>query len=207
MPHRVIQQGECLASLAAAAGLNEQKVWELSENAQIRQQREHPHILQPGDIVFIPERELRHEGRSTEQRHHFKRKGTPVSLRVRLLAAGSPIANEAYVLKVAGRELQGTTDGAGLFEAFVPPDAEEATLAMDHRRMELRLMLGHLDPITEISGVQGRLSNLGYDCGGEEGLGPITKSALKAFQETNQINITGEMDDTTRQTLEEKYGC
>ena len=208
MPYHVIQQGECLASLATAAGLNEQKVWELAENAEVRMQRKHPHILQPGDIVFIPEIELRHETRSTDQRHRFKRKSTPVHLWLRVLAAGTPIAKEAYVLKIAGKSIEGTTNDSGVLQEFVPTDAEEAILQLDRGRLELKLMLGHLDPITEISGVQGRLSNLGFDCGDEHGeLGPVTRSALRAFQETYEITVNGEADSATREKLQEKYGC
>jgi N-acetylmuramoyl-L-alanine amidase len=207
MPHHVIQQGECLASLVTAAGLNEQKVWGLPENAGIRLQRKHPHILQPGDIVFIPEKELRHEARPTEQHHRFKRKSTPVYLRVCLLAGGSPIAKEAYVLKIAGKAIEGTTNDAGLLQEFVPADAEEAILQLDRGRLELKLMLGHLNPITEVSGVQARLNNLGYYCGEEERAGPLTRSALQAFQETYQLTVTDVVDDSTRQKLQDKYGC
>ena len=58
------------------------------------------------------------------------------------------------------------------------------------------------------SGVQGRLSNLGYDCGDEHGeLGPVTRSALRAFQETYEMTVNGEADSATREKLQEKYGC
>ena len=61
--------------------------------------------------------------------------------------------------------------------------------------------------ITEISGVQGRLTNLGYDCGKINGkLDSETREALLSFQKTNRINETGEADSATLDKLEQLHG-
>lgn len=65
------------------------------------------------------------------------------------------------------------------------------------------VMLGYLDPVTEPTGVQQRLANLGYDCGPDDGvIGSRTKSALKEFQKQQGLPCTGEVDSDTRATLE-----
>jgi hypothetical protein len=208
MPERVVKQGECLFSIAAAYGFDWRHLWALGENAQLKHQRKLPNILHPGDRLFIPERELKEEPRPTEQKHKFLYKALPFRLRIRLLAAGKPLANEAYALEIAGKRIEAATDADGRLDEQIPPDAAEARLFIGRSKIELQLALGHLDPVEEISGVQGRLNNLGFHCGEVDGvLGPKTESALKAFQETYELAITGEPDEATAAKLKELYGC
>jgi hypothetical protein len=208
MPDHVVKQGECLFSIAAAYGFDWRRVWALGENAQLKHQRKLPNILYPGDRLFIPDRQLKEEPRPTEQKHRFLYKALPYRLRIRLLAAGKPLANEAYILEIAGKHIEGTTDADGRLDQPIPPDAPEGRLLIGESKIELQLTLGHLDPLEEISGVQGRLNNLGYNCGAVDGvLGPKTASALKAFQETYALPITGEPDEATGGKLKELHGC
>ena len=70
--------------------------------------------------------------------------------------------------------------------------------------MEWTLKLGHMDPVSENTGVQAILNNLGYDAGAEND-GTIDeqfKAALMAFQSDNDLEPTGEIDDDTRSLLE-----
>nr|WP_255216649.1 peptidoglycan-binding domain-containing protein [Pseudenhygromyxa sp. WMMC2535] len=67
-------------------------------------------------------------------------------------------------------------------------------------------MFGHLDPATELSGVQQRLVNLGYTCHDPAGeLGESTQEALRAFQRTHDLEVSGELDDDTRARLIELH--
>jgi N-acetylmuramoyl-L-alanine amidase len=44
-------------------------------------------------------------------------------------------------------------------------------------------MIGSLDPLDILSGVQGRLWNLGIDCGPVDNIiGPLTKAGVRTFQ-------------------------
>ncbi len=73
---------------------------------------------------------------------------------------------------------------------------------------EYNLKFGEMDPLTEISGVQGRLNNLGFPCGPIDGiLGLRTCQALKRFQSREDLPITGRPDDATLQKLKEVHGC
>jgi N-acetylmuramoyl-L-alanine amidase len=68
--------------------------------------------------------------------------------------------------------------------------------------------LGDLDPVQEVSGVQGRLNNLGFPCGPVDGvLGSMTQAALRAFQAHVGIDPSGEVDTQTRERLVAEHGC
>jgi hypothetical protein len=207
LPSHVVKQGECLASIGAQYGFTSKALWALSENAALRNKRKNPHILLPGDRVFVPQKDPKNEGRPVDQRHKFV-KHQLVKLKICLLAAGKPIANQGYVLKVGGKNLQGTTDASGILEKPIPADATDATLVLGLDKLELQLKIGSLDPSTEATGVQGRLNNLGFHCGAVDGIvGPLTKSALMVFQETYQLKQTGKIDDATREKLRSLHGC
>lgn len=80
-----LRQGDCITSVAASHGLFWRTVWQHANNAELRQRREDPNILVPGDVVFIPEKRQRPETGATEMRHRFRKKGTPAKLRLRLM--------------------------------------------------------------------------------------------------------------------------
>ena len=208
MPNHTVRQGECLSSIAESNGFTLGRLWNLSENAVLRQKRKNPNVLFPGDIVFVPTKENRYESRTTDKRHRFQRMGRSVELRLRLLSAGQPIANESYQLKIAGTALEGETDEEGKILRKIPYEATEALLWIDQRCLTLQLAVGCLDPVTEITGVQARLNNLGYRCGAVDGcLNPKTRSALKAFQETYRLTVNGEPDVETQDKLKGMHGC
>lgn len=64
-----------------------------------------------------------------------------------------------------------------------------------------------LDPITEPSGVQARLANLGYGVGPIDGIiGPHTRDAIARFQtDQKDLTVTGKPDDPTVQRLQSVY--
>ena len=65
--------------------------------------------------------------------------------------------------------------------------------------------LRHLDPTSEISGLQGRLRHLGYPVGPADGtLDPRGEEALRAFQSEHGLDVTGELDQATQDKLRER---
>ena len=69
-------------------------------------------------------------------------------------------------------------------------------------------MLAGLDPIDEVSGVQGRLYNLGFRPGPHDGiLGPLTEAAIKKFQQQVGAKVDGIAGPETSDHLENEYGC
>jgi N-acetylmuramoyl-L-alanine amidase len=71
----------------------------------------------------------------------------------------------------------------------------------------LELAFGGLDPITELSGIRARLQHLGYLRGPVDGASDAgTERALRAFQEAQGLEVTGVVDDATRDRLREAHG-
>lgn len=210
-----VRQGECISSIAYKYGFLPGTLWNLSENAELKELRKDPNVLFPGDEVFVPEKREKSESGATDQRHTFRRKGVPEVLRIRLAdASGEPRQHQAYVLVVEGRMIAGKTNAAGLLKQPIPPNAREGCLKVQVQdesgemiEEEYPLHLGNLDPVTEVSGIQSRLANLGFECGPASGqLNTETREAIRLFQQSAGLPETGEPDDPTREKLKELHG-
>jgi hypothetical protein len=206
----LVRQGECISSIAENAGHFWETVWNDPANAELRQARQDPNVLLPADRVHVPALREKWEPRPTELRHRFRRRGWPETLRFRVLRDDEPRGNQPYTLAVDGVETTGVTDANGNLSQPIAPNARRAILHVgtepDMDRYEFTL--GAIDPIDSISGVQGRLNNLGFDCGAIDGKwGPQSEAAMRKFQKKNSLTVTGEPDDATRRKLQENYGC
>ncbi|MGN6368592.1 MAG: peptidoglycan-binding protein [Phycisphaerae bacterium] len=210
MPWHVVQQGECLSSIAHDAGLLWQTVWNHPDNASLKQKRKNPNVLLPGDRLFLPDKQLQEFDRPTDARHKFKRKNTPAKLRLRCLdPAHHPHRNCPYTLTIDGQTFTGHTDSNGLLSQNIPPNAASATLDLQLPDKTLRylLRLGHLNPHDDLTGLQHRLRNLGYYIPDDSGtLDTPTSNALKFFQQKYKLNVTGQPDEPTLNKLKEIHG-
>ena len=206
----MVRQGDCVQSIATERGLRWETIWNHPRNADLRAARNDPNVLLPGDQLFVPDIQLRQEQGQTEQRHRFKKKGTPGRLRIRILDEGHrPLANAPYTLSIDGRLSNGHLDGDGFLNVVIPPDARSGrlTVGTPPDTMGYELQLGHLDPIDRVSGVQARLNDLGFFCGPPDGtLNESTRAALRAFQEKYQLTVDGNLGQQTKQKLREVYG-
>lgn len=215
--HRVAE-GECLASIAHDAGVPRQRIWDHADNAALREERD-PYLLRCGDRLTIPEPELEEEDCSTEQRHRFRRPAPPTKLRLRLLENDEPRAGLDWRLLLDEDILaEGVTDDDGEFETPISPAVKACTLELGDPVDEdddeappperYHLQLGALDPASTIRGVQARLQNLGFSPGPIDDLiGPLTRAAIRQFQEAADLEVTGEPDDPTKDGLVEQHGC
>lgn len=207
-----VEPGDCLSSIALEYGFTWQSLWNDSANASLKQLRKDPNVLYPGDIVTIPDRAPKQYDAPAEQRHKFKLKGTPAKLRVRLLdAAGKARKNLPFKLKIDGRLSKGTTDSDGRVQTSIAPDAKLAVLTVTDSAGKIldlyELTLGGLNPVTEVSGLQQRLINLGFNCRPVDNeFGPITRAAMNAFQRSANLPATQDPDDATRDALVARHG-
>ncbi len=204
-----VKQGDCLASIAEDAGLLWQKIWDHPENADVRELRDDPNVLLPGDQLTIPEKTVKHEPGATEMRHRFKRKGQPAFLRLRMLDdEDQPRGNEPFTLKIEGHdEINGTTSADGLIECPIPPTAKEGSLTVgDGTSMTTQeLALGDLNPVDTKSGAHGRLTNLGY-LDAQQADDESFERAVSAFQTQQGLEPSGVLDAETRAQLEQTHG-
>jgi hypothetical protein len=209
--YHVVSQGESVESIATENGHFWETLWNDPNNADLKKLRKDPHILFPGDQVYVPPLRPRQENAPTTKRTTFKRKGIPSKLKVRFLDDGKPRAGKAYTLTVDdGPPIQGTTDGDGVLTQPVPPRAEQAVVLFDGDTPDLAFTfsLRWLDPVDTPSGQRERLRNLGYPAGppNDEADLPLS-GAIARFQEQNGLPATGEADDKTQKKLAEVHKC
>lgn len=200
-----VKQGDCISSVAYRAGFFPDTIWHHPENAELKRERTDPNVLLPGDVVVVPVKTLRHEPGDTEQRHRFRRKGVPERLHVQLLQLGQPRANVEYILDLDGKTHRGNADDMGWINHPIVPNASIARLIVDPgpEQDEYDIVIGGVDPKDTVTGVQERLSNLGYDCFITGALDGRTKAALREFQETHGLEVSGEPDAKTTDALEQ----
>jgi len=210
VPQYRVKQGDCIMSIAETYGFFWETIWNHPGNVGLRQRRRDPNILFPGDIVVIPEKTPGSATAPTEQLTKFVKKTACVQVRLRLLdLKRQPRVNVDYIATVDGVNFRGQSDGGGYINIRVRPNAQQLKLKVTEgtKTDEYTLPLGSIDPIDELSGVQQRLTNLGYPCGSEQGTqGELTRAAIRAFQKEMNLNVTGELDDATRQKVEQLHG-
>ncbi len=208
--HHVVKQGESVNSVAALCGHLPDTIWNAPENRDLKKLRKDPHILMPGDRLFVPALEPKTVSVASGSLHRFAVQRPRARLKVQIVEGGKPRANEPFVLVVDGNtELSGTTDGDGWVDQPLPPLARVASLTVGDgdAAISYRLLLRALDPVTEVSGVQARLRNLGYGEVPLDGeMGPATVAALCAFQRDHSLDVTGKPDQATQDELVAQHG-
>jgi N-acetylmuramoyl-L-alanine amidase len=211
-----VKRGDCLSSIAAAHGfVRWQTIYEHEQNAGLRTRRPNPNVIHPGDQIFIPDLTPRKAPRPTGGTHFFKLKRKATRLRVVLRDdEGDPLSGKSYELQVVGRTFAGVTPASGLIEHPIDARERRAVLRvwMAERDgdalpdIEWEVEVGDLDPASEVTGVQERLKNLGFDCGDVDGIvGPRTRAALRAFQHAASLPRTSKIDAATSDELRRRH--
>lgn len=198
-----VQPGDCMESIAADTGFIWQTLWDLPENADLKKYRK-PNVLLPGDRVTIPPISLGEESCATDQLHKFQLNVPPCRLQLRFLDdKNQPRSGIAYILTIEGKTSKGTLNGSGSLNVPIPPNASQGTITLNTQPdpETYPLQLGFLDPDSSPTGLRGRLNNLGFSCAADGDWDADIQKALKRFQLANDLQVTGELDDQTRQLL------
>lgn len=205
MPIRhAVRQGDSVAKLAYEYGFFVDTIWDHPDNSALRAERENMDALLPGDVIVIPDKTAKSYAESTDQRHEYRRKGVPAVFRLQLFRFDQPRANEPFSIEIDGVTYDGTTDGDGLLKISLPPNAAKGVLTIGPDDEQFELLFGHMDPIEELQGVQKRLNNLGFDCGEPSGeMNGATAAAIRRFQDRFDLPETGELDEQTREKIQE----
>ena len=224
-----VQPGECVSSIAYEKGFFWQTLWNHGENAALKQKRQNPNVLLEGDNLYIPDLRPKQIPCATGAQYKFILLGVPEKLRMTLKDANhKPRPNLPYTLVIDGKPHKGVTDGSGGLVESLPPDAKIAKLIIDAppppsgssagsgkstspppkpRREIININLGFLDPVSELSGIKGRLMNFKLYRGPlDSNLDDNTRQALRTFQKRHGLPVTGEPDDATKALLQKLHG-
>jgi len=202
-----VKQGEHLSRIAANRGFSDYRViWKHAGNADLVNQRKSPNILLPGDIVKIPDKQVKRETAATTKTHKYKLSAPILTLRIAL----KDFDNQAMPgidceMEVEGKTTKVKSDAQGLIEQEIPRTAENGKLRIPALGIEVPLKIGHLHPFDVESGCKSRLINLGYFEGGDDAL--RLRYAIEEFQLDHKVTVTGEFDDATKAKLKEAHGC
>jgi hypothetical protein len=206
--HTVVD-GEHVAGIAACYGYRTfASIWEHQQNATLRELRKNPHVLHPGDVLFVPNRSSQCAELTCGVVNRFVLKGKPLNLRLKLLSTGGqPLASGPCRLNVDGIEQDLQVDADGMLAVIAPSTVRDATLTIEGQQYQL--LVGGLDPIDTPTGQQARLHNLGYYVEADQGhVDPEElRFAIELFQANNGLSISGEMDEPTKALLEQQFGC
>jgi len=216
----IVKQGEHVTRIAKQYGFTDYRtIWEHGPNAELRRKRENPNVLFPGDRLMVPEKALKEEPRPTDQRHRFRVRLLGLKLRIVLQdLARKPIAGAQCELQVESDVQQLTTNGEGMIQQDIAPQAEASLLvvkapvaAAEAMPLPMPVRIGHLDPVDEVSGQKARLNNLGYFAGPGEGRSETDNkelflSAIEEFQCDHDLVVDGKCGRVTQARLKQVHG-
>jgi hypothetical protein len=214
-PH-VVRQGEYLTLLAYQRGADVDAVWQHEKNSELREARMSRDILAPGDIVWLPVVEEKLQSLATQSSNAFRVDVPKNHIRLVFAQDGLPLKKEAYVITGLGDEpLDGETDDDGVVTFEAPLSTTQVRLTFIERNLRHDVRIGHLDPIESEEGVRQRLENLGH-AGWviaprphdpiHEWTAERMDHAVRSFQRSADLAVTGTIDDALRAALLDAHG-
>jgi hypothetical protein len=209
----VVRKGDHLLKIALKRGFDAAAIWGDPKNATLRKARTSMHVLCVGDVLYIPKSPDRDwMAINVGAKNPFVANVPVVQIAVKFVLQGKALASERCTISELPKlgELTTTSDGTLKFEA--PVALEIATVEFVDVQLVQPLRIGHLDPVSEPTGVYQRLNNLGYVFDDPDEATSVDAGSLRdplsAFQSAQGMTgATGELDDDTRTKLKSDYGC
>src|SRR5947209_8760214 len=131
MPIHTVEQGEHISGITADYGFSDYHIiWDDAKNAELAKIRD-PHVLFPGDEIFVPTKILKQETGATGKTHDFQVKEVPLYLCLRLRDLDeAPIKTAPYQLNLdlESAPRTGATNGDGILIEKISPRVKEAAL-------------------------------------------------------------------------------
>lgn len=224
-----VEQGDYLSKIARKYGFTDYKtIWNDPHNGQLKQKRESPNVLFPGDVLVIPDKADKQLGKQTTQTHVFAIPSATVLLQIVLKDLDfKPLPNIDYILNFNAKTVAASADASGMLQATVDISKSHAgTLTLRNPKqainVEAGVLIGNLNPAAMPSGQVARLNNLGYFAGkltaGDAMDQKIDiepremarfKSAVEEFQcdHMGPGSVDGVCGPLTQKKLKEVYGC
>lgn len=163
MTVHVVKPGQHLAQLAHDYGLTSWEIiWLDQKNSALRKRRKDPHILAPGDRLFIPTIRKKSAQANTDRLHRFKTKRPMLTLRLDIddFVRDRKQRPRTVTLKAGTWEAVAGVDADGRIEAQIPSNTTRLTFRVG--ALNFAILVGHLDPEDTETGQLQRLLNLGY---------------------------------------------
>jgi hypothetical protein len=212
----LVEEGESLLSIADRyQWLHWIPIWNDAGNAALRQARDNPQCLLPGDQVHIPRRKAHTLRASAEQQVTVRVFVSKPALRLRV------VGGDGAHVSLAAEALQ----GGGLHDARVEGELLIAGCSPSTRQVSLQLSaddeatapaappltldvaVGSLPPLGERAGVIARLRNLGLDAGELDAPSDEALSvAIEEFQREHGKTVTGKRDGAFLADLFTEHG-
>ncbi len=210
-----VKQGDYLSKIASEHGFfDHTTIWNHPANAGLKEKRQNPSVLFPGDVLFIPDKQQTPFSRATGNNHTFVVKSDRLKLRVVLEDQyEKPVAGAKCKLKIDDEDRNLTTDGKGKFELNIPLKAQTGGMVIESDDTPydgdfFTLLIGQLDPVETLSGQQARLDNLGYFPGSSDKEDdPAFLSAVEEFQCDHALTVDGKIGPKTQAKLKQVHGC
>lgn len=200
----VVQQGEHLAKIAYRFGAEPDALWNHAKNADLRARRKSKNTLAPGDIIFVPSERPPPLPLKQGEANSYRGAIPRATVTLKLDSKRKSLANQPYEIEGAsgGEPIRGTTSDQGELTFDVPVHVRELTLVFVDLGLRLPLRLGDLDPIEEESGIVQRLKRLGHLASVGKTSPEELEAGLRSFQKSRGLEVTGKVDDPTRDALE-----
>ena len=212
MSDHSVRQGEHLTRIAEEYGFRDfHTIWDHGANGKLKSKRVSPNVLNPGDVLQIPEKSPPTESRPTTQIHIWQVPSNTLNLEIILKDENDePRQNTPCSLTIEAAKEDLSTDPNGrIRKDDLPFKSEIGSLVV--ATLEIPLRIGHMDPVDELSGKIARLNNLGYDAGDIDEDADETserfRSAVEEFQCDHKLHIDGICGAATQAKLKEVHGC
>jgi hypothetical protein len=209
----VVRSGDHLLKIALKMGFDANAVWQDPKNAALRALRPSMHVLCVGDVLYVP-KQLPPQWMPLKvgSRNPFHAKVPTVKIALKVVLEGKPLASEKCKLQELPDLGDLTTTSDGTLRLEVPVATEAVTVEFTSVDLILPLRIGHLDPVSEPTGVYQRLTNLGCVFGEPGDIGTPDAQSLREplaeFQlEAGTKDATGDLNDDARSKLKSAYGC
>lgn len=205
----MLRQGEYLTRLAFERGASAEEVWCHAVNAELRGRRESMDVLAPGDILRLPPKRVVRSPLVAGQSNRYSADVPRIPITLVFQNGSAPAADAPYTLEGLGSHTtEGRTDANGGITLQVPISVAEFRVIFDEGRRVFPILIGHMDPADEQSGIWARLANLGYVSdlsASEEEDDERMEYAIRAFQRDSALTVTGMMDASTARALQEAH--
>ena len=210
-----VRQGDYLSKISSENGFFDHTIiWNHPNNADLKEKRQNPSVLYPGDQLFIPDKNERVCQCPTDQTHNFVVKREQLKLRLVLEDQyEKPVAQAKCKIIINAQDTEVTTDGDGKIELKIPLEAQTGALLIESEDTPydgelFSLHIGELDPVETFSGQQARLNNLGYFPGSSDrNDDPQFLSAVEEFQCDHGLTVDGKIGPKTQAKLKQVHGC